>query len=108
MTKVFWFSRHDMSDTQKQALITKLGQVDIVQSDKTIKNAFEVKDDINNADVIAIVAPINIQAQFLKIAGDKPVIMAVNDRVAKLDGGYDFVFKKWIRLRKIEVVTEDF
>lgn len=77
MKKVLWFSRHEMTQEQKSAL----GESEIVQIDKQISSAYEIADEINNCDIIAIVAPINLQQQFLKIAGDKPVIYAVNDRV---------------------------
>lgn len=109
MKKVMWFSRHEMTADQKAAL----GEGVIVeQVNKTINSAFELKDEVDAADIIAIVAPINLQQQFLKIAGNKPVIMAVNDRVlVKQDDGsedkVEFRFVKWERLRKIEVIKED-
>ena len=74
---------------------------------------FELKEEIEECDIIAIVAPINIQAQFLKLAAGKPVIMAKSERIIEKDpdGGEDkvvFKFVKWERLVKIEVETEDF
>ena len=108
--RVLWFSRHDMTDEQ----FTALGPVkEVLKIDGTINNAWELQEDINDCDIIAIVAPINIQAQFLKIAGDKPVITAISERVLTEDeeGGESkvtFVFRKWERIKKIEVVTEDF
>lgn len=109
MKKVMWFSRHEMTSAQKAAL----GEgVTVEQVNRTINSAFELKDEIESADIIAIVAPINLQQQFLKLAGTKPVIMAVNDRVlVKQDDGsedkVEFRFVKWERLRKIEVIKED-
>ena len=78
-----------------------------------IISSTNVKDEIEESDIIAIVAPIHIQQQFLKLAGSKPVIMAVNDRVfvKQPDGSEDkveFRFVKWSRLVKIEVVKEDY
>lgn len=108
--KVLWFSRHTMTAEQLEAL----GIVrEIVQCDGTISSAWELADEIKDCDIIAIVAPINLQAQFLKIAGDKPVIMALSERVITPDpeGGeskVEFVFQKWERLIKIEVEKEDF
>lgn len=109
MKKVLWFSRHEMTAEQRAAL----GDVEIVQVNRTISSAFELQDEIAAADTVAIVAPINLQQQFLKLAGDKPVIMALSDRVLvpSEDGGedkVDFHFVKWERLKKIEVVKEDF
>ena len=72
MKKVLWFSRHEMTDDQRAAL----GDVEVTQVSKTINSAFELQEEVDAADIIAIVAPINIQAQFLKIANGKPVIIA--------------------------------
>ena len=107
--KVLWFSRHEMTQDQLSAL----GNVEILQINRTIQSAYEIQDDINKADIIAIVAPINLQQQFLKLAGTKPVIMAVNDRVLvpQPDGSEDkvtFQFVKWEQIDKIEVVKHDF
>ena len=110
MKKVLWFSRHQMTEEQRAALGA---DAEIVQIDRTINSAFELQDEIQQCDIIAIVAPIHIQQQFLKLAGDKPVIMALNDRVLvpQEDGTESkavFQFVKWERLVKIEVVKEDF
>ena len=112
-TKVLWFSRHEMTPEQSQALINKLGGFQLVQADGTIPNAFVLKDYIDECDVIALVAPIHIQEQVLKIAGDKPVIMALSRRqlIRDENGGeskVEFVFEKWERLVKIVVEKEDF
>lgn len=109
MKKVLWFSRHIMSDEQRRAL----GDVEIVNINKTISSAYEIADEIADADIIAIVAPVNLQMQFLKLAGDKPVIMAKSERVFTKDAEGNeskvaFKFLKWERLVKIDIVLEDF
>ena len=119
--KVLWFSRHIMTDEQHDALFIGIARhfhndlqetgVIITQISETINNVSEIPD-INNYDVYAIVAPIALQQQFLRVAGGKPVIMAKSDRIiAKTPEGEDkisFVFNKWERIKKIEVVIEDF
>ena len=85
-----------MSAEQRAAL----GDVEIVQINKTIQSAQELKTEIEDCDIIAVVAPIGLQEQFLRLAGDKPVITAVNDRrIIKNDDGsedkVDFHFVKW-------------
>ncbi len=110
MKKVLWVSRHPMTDAQEGAL----GQdIVITQVSKTLQSAYELKNEIDEADIIAIVAPISLQQQFLKLAAGKPVIMAVSERilVPDEDGGEDkvqFVFQKWEQLDRIEVVKHDF
>ena len=112
MTKVLWFSRHCMTEYQLSALVAKLGEVEVVQIDKTIQNAFELSHEVEEADIIAIVAPINLQAQFLKLANGKPVIIAQSKReLVKSDDGeskVNFIFDGWKQLKKIEVVMDDF
>lgn len=106
--KVLWFSRHKMTEEQAKALGDN---VEIIQIDKSIQTAYELQEEINQCDIIAIVAPINLQEQFLKLAGDKPVITALNNRVLVLKDGeseVQFNFVKWERLIKIEVLKEDF
>ena len=107
--RVLWFSRHTM--TEEQSRIFK--GMEIVQIDRTINSAYELQEEIEMCDIIAIVAPINLQQQFLKIAGNKPVIIAESERM--IERGEDgeeskvvFKFKCWKRLKKIEVVMEDF
>jgi hypothetical protein len=113
MKKVLWFSRHEMTADQLAALKRKLGNIEINKIDKTISSAYELKDDIEGADVIAIVAPLNLQSQFLKLAEGKPVIIAQTKRELTKDenGGESkvtFIFDGWKQLEKIEVVMSDF
>lgn len=114
MKRVLWFSRHTMTTEQYAALETKLGEpVDLVQVDKTIQSAYELQNEIAEADIIAIVAPINLQQQFLKLANGKPVIIAQSKRIPRGEDTngepqYEFVFEGWKQLMKIEVVMVDF
>ena len=52
------------------------------------KSAYELKAEIDDCDIIAVGYTIGLQEQFLRLAGDKPVITAVNDRrIIKNDDG---------------------
>ena len=113
MAKVLWFSRHQMSDEQCASLERKLGTISVHQVDRTVQSARELSAEIEDADIIAIVAPIGLQAEFLRLAGDKPVISAVSRRelVEDPNGGESqtvFVFERWERLLKVEVIKETF
>lgn len=107
--KVLWFSRHEMTPEQKAALGN---DVDITQINQTINHASELSDEIKKADVIAIVAPIGLQKEFLNLADGKPVIMAKNQRVfePQPDGENKvrFRFDSWEQLKKIEIVKEPY
>lgn len=111
--KVLWFSRHTMSDTQLASLTKKLGEIELIQVNRTINSAREISAEIEECDILAIVAPIGLQAEFLRLANGKPVITAVNERVlVKSDDGtedkVEFVFKCWEQLEKIEVIKSLF
>ena len=106
---VLWFSRHEMSADQLTDLQRIYGDnIAVNQINRTITSAYELADEIKESDVIGIVAPINLQSQFLKIAGDKPVISSRSKRIILEDGEkVQFVFDGWYQIHKIEVVTED-
>ncbi len=125
MKKVMWFSRHTMSDDQKRALgdgiqITQVKcenltsvwnyvNLDINGQNTTIRMADFVKD----FDIIAIVAPIQLQKQFLDVSNGTPVIFAENIRtlIKEENGGEDkvvFNFGGWKQIKRIDVVVEDF
>ena len=73
--KVLWFSRHEMTLEQRAAL----GDVEIIQINKTVQSAYELQDEINECDIIAIVAPINLPQELIKLGIGSAVIMGVND-----------------------------
>lgn len=106
--KVLWFSRHAMTPEQLAAL----GDVEVTQINRTVNSAYELEDEIKAADIVAIVAPINLQQQFLKLAAGKPVIMAVNDRrlIPQPEGEdkVEFHFVKWEQLDEIIIKKHDF
>lgn len=99
-----------MTKEQKDALGDN---IEINQIDKTINSAYEIKDEIDKADIIAVVSPINLQKQFLDIAGDKSVITALSDRVLipqpdGMESKVEFQFNKWEQIKEIKIEKEDF
>ena len=108
MTKVLWFSRHLMQVAQAQALMDKLGDVDITQLSKSIQSAQDIAQEIGAHDIIAVVAPPQLLAGILKLAGDKPVITAKMGRIILPDGSVEMPFEKWEHVLRIIVEKEDF
>ena len=107
MKKVLWFSRHELSQEQMDDLVRVYGPVELSQINKTIRSAYELSCEIASHDVIAIVAPLPIQQQFLKLADDKPVIFCKNDRIVSEDGEkVTFSHAGWFQIRKIEVIFD--
>jgi hypothetical protein len=130
MTKVLWFSRHEMTPDQRGALEAKLGDITVTQVDGTMHNVHTpfkgkingedaeipfpaFKELVKGFDVVAIVAPIHLQQQILGVAGETPVIFAESkrERISVPEGEdpqFEFIFKRWKRLVEVKVVTEDF
>ena len=108
MTKVLWFSRHIMQVAQMQALMDKLGDVDITQLSKSIQSAQDIAQEIGAHDIIAVVAPPQLLAGILKLAGDTPVITAKMERTVLQDGSVEMKFVKWERVLRVDIVKEDF
>ena len=108
MTKILWFSRHLMKVAQMEALRNKLGDVDITQLSKSIQSAQDIAQEIEEHDIIAVVAPPQLLAGILRIAGEKPVITAKMERTVLPDGSVDMEFIKWERVLRIIVEKEDF
>ena len=108
MTKVLWFSRHLMQVAQMEALRNKLGDVDITQVSKSIQSAQDIAQEIGAHDIIAVVAPPQLLAGILKLAGDKPVITAKMGRIILPDGSVEMPFEKWEHVLRIIVEKEDF
>ena len=108
MTKVLWFSRHLMQVAQMEALRHKLGDVDITQVSKSIQSAQDIAQEIGAHDIIAVVAPPQLLAGILKLAGDKPVITAKMGRIILTDGSVEMPFEKWEHVLRIIVEKEDF
>ena len=108
MTKILWFSRHLMKVAQAQALMDKLGDVDITQLSRSIQRAEDIQKEIETHDIIAVVAPPQLLAGILKLAGDKPVITAKMGRIILPDGSVEMPFEKWERVLRIIVEKEDF
>ena len=108
MKKVLWFSRHLMKVAQAQALMDKLGNVNVTQLSKSIQSAQDIAQEISEHDIIAVVAPPQLLAGILRIAGEKPVITAKMERTVLPDGSVDMEFIKWERVLRIIVEKEDF
>ena len=104
MKNVLWFSRHVMTIGQMTELRNVFGDIKINQISYPIDHAKEIKRDIENNDIIALVAPLKIQQQFLELAGDKPVLFCRNHRDHKGPNGYRH--GGWFRIKKLDCEFE--
>lgn len=91
-----------------QVLMDKLGDVDITQLSRSIQRAEDIQKEIEAHDIIAVVAPPQLLAGILRLAGDKPVITAKMERTVLDDGSVEMNFVKWERVLRVDIVKEDF
>lgn len=109
---VLWFSRHDMTEEQIDALVDIYGPIQIHQINKTVKSANELENEIKGSDVVAVVAPVELQAEFLQVANGIPVISCRNKRILiqnqeGTETKVEFAFDGWYEIEKIDIVTRD-
>jgi len=76
MKKILWLSRHSLTADQLSDLKRIYKEIEIVHVAETISDFSKISDKIAQADVLAVALPIDLQAQLLKIVGDKPVIVS--------------------------------
>ena len=108
--KVLWFSRHQMTVEQYQDLERIYGAIDVSVIDMSIKHVDEIKWDIENNDVLAVVAPPELLHEFVNYPGGRPVIVAKSERilVPSEDGTeskVEFKFTGWDLMEEYTIKT---
>lgn len=116
MKKVLWVSRHGMSKAQFADLERAMGgAVELVPWRDTVEDASRLAPALAEADAAAVVLPLELLAQFLPLAGGKPVLVAVSGReptgrlVSTPDGRQEpefaFVHRGWRQILRLELET---
>lgn len=117
--KIFWLSRHTMTEEQLADLKRIFGEVEIVQHDGTVKDAKEVVDLASDCDILAVVLPPAILADLVspRIC-TKPVIRAKAKRVptgktvispatGKEETEFRFEHAGWEQIKRIVIEAVD-
>lgn len=105
MKKILWLSRHQMTEEQINELIKIYGDVIIFNDSRQINNVEELLQDIESMDVLAVVLPIEMVGELLKIT-DKPIIYAENKRVFDENGKVAFSFGGWRQYVRVDIETK--
>lgn len=70
---------------------------------KTIQHAVELINEIRYCDVIAVVAPLHLEHDFLANAGNKPVIFCRMKRIPGYMDKPNFVFDGWYQIKQMDI-----
>ncbi|OUQ43214.1 hypothetical protein B5E65_05420 [Gemmiger sp. An120] len=82
MKKVLWVSRHQMTPEQLADLERVMqDQVELLQYKDTLKTVDELKPLLPQVQAIAVVLPLEMVAQLMPLAGDRPVLQSVSRRI---------------------------
>lgn len=117
MKKVLWISRHCMTKEQSDDLKRIVGdEIEIVPWKETLHSLTEIKPLIEAADLIAVVLPLSLLAELLKISDGKMVLQSVSARIPSgkmhtvadgiVEPEFEFRHKYWERIIKINVEVE--
>ena len=81
MKTVLWISRHTMTDPQLRDLVRVLGDtVQVLPYTQTVKQADVLRPLIGQADAIAAVLPVELLAELVTLADERPVMQSVAGR----------------------------
>lgn len=82
MKKVLWVSRHQMTPEQHADLERVMqDQVELLQYKGTLKAVDELRPFLPQVQAIAVVLPLEMIAQLMPLAGDRPVLQSVSQRI---------------------------
>ena len=81
MKTVLWISRHTMTDPQLRDLARVLGDtVQVLLYTQTVKQADVLRPLLGQADAIAAVLPVELLAELVTLADERPVLQSVSGR----------------------------
>ena len=84
MKTVLWISRHAMTEPQLRDLARVLGvlgdAVQVLPYTQTVKQADVLRPLIEQADAIAAVLPVELLAELVTLADERPVLQSVAGR----------------------------
>lgn len=114
--QVLWVSRHEMTPAQRADLERIMGgPVELLPWRDTVRSAGELRPALASCDAAAVVLPLELLGQLLRLAGGKPVLQAVSERratgktVLTPDGReepeFAFVHAGWRQVLRLELET---
>lgn len=116
MKKVLWVSRHQMTGAQFADLEQAMGDtVELIPWQDTVEEAAQLVPALERADAAAVVLPLELLAQLISLAGEKPVLLAVSEREptgrlrstpdGQREPEFAFVHRGWRQVLRLELET---
>ena len=98
MKNVIWFSRHDLTEEQIKGLkkVLKTENIKVKTINKTIQSAEEIKSEIIDEVLVAVVLPVNLLSELKSILPEN-IIIAIprNKRIREESGEFKFIYDGW-------------
>lgn len=116
MKRVLWVSRHEMTRDQRADLERALGgPVELIPWRDTVADAAQLLPALEGTDAAAVVLPVELLAQLLPLAGERPVLTAASGREAtgrvhtlpdgRREPEFAFVHRGWRQILRLELET---
>ena len=118
MKRVLWISRHQMTAEQRSDLERVMGEaVELRPWTKTVENLAELRPEVEQADAVAAVLPVELLAELVRLAGKRPVLQTAavrtpTGRVRTLPDGrrepeFAFAHGGWRQILRLELEVRD-
>lgn len=118
MKRVLWISRHQMTTEQRSDLERVMGEgVELRPWAETVEDLADLRTEVERADAVAAVLPVERLAELIRMAGDRPVLQAVavrtpTGRVHTLPDGrrepeFAFAHGGWRQILRLELEVRD-
>lgn len=114
MKTVLWISRHGMTPEQRADLERIMGgPVCLRPWPDTVTDIAGLAPAVREADAVAAVLPPELLAGLLHLAQDRPVLIAVSERIPtgrtaeNSEPEFAFVHRCWRQLLRLEIETRE-
>lgn len=118
MKRVLWISRHQMTAEQRSDLERVMGEaVELRPWAETVEDLEDLRPELERADAVAAVLPVELLAELVRLAGKRPVLQAAavrtpTGRVRTLPDGrrepeFAFAHGGWRQILRLELEVRD-
>lgn len=118
MKRVLWISRHQMTEEQRSDLERVMGEeVELHTWAETVTDLADLRPELERADAVAAVLPVEGLAGLMKIAGKRPVLQSAairtpTGRILTLPDGrkepeFTFAHGGWRQILRLELEIKE-